>query len=59
MSNFDSITIIILGPVASIIRDFNVRTLAVYPITPYTPGPVTFAAAIGDTQRRWNSYVLI
>ena len=59
VTNFDSITIIILDPVASIIREFNVRTFAVYPITPYTPGPVTFAAAISDTQRRWNSYVLI
>ena len=59
MIDFDAITIVVLGPVASFLREFNVRTLAVYPITPFTPGPVTFAAAIGDTQRRWNSYVLI
>jgi len=44
---------------ASMLREFNMRTLSVYPITPFTPGPVTFATAIGDTQRRWNSYVLI
>ena len=44
---------------APMLREFNIRTLPVYPIAPFTPGPATFATAIGDTQRRWNSYVLI
>jgi hypothetical protein len=58
LSNFDEIK---FGPVGGIprIREFSVRTLAVYPITPFTPGPVTFAATLGDTQSRWNSYMII
>ena len=42
----------------SIFRGLNARSSTPYPTTPYTPGPVTFASAIGNTQSRWNSYML-
>ena len=41
------------------IREYSARTLAVYPTSPFTPGPVTFAATLGDTQARWNSYMIV
>ena len=40
------------------IREFSVRTAAPLPTVPYTVGDVSFAAAIGDTQKRFNSYML-
>jgi hypothetical protein len=58
MPCFDGITIRRYGSGISNIREFSVRTLAVYPITPFTPGVVSFQSAIGDTQQRWNSYML-
>jgi hypothetical protein len=45
------------GPV--ILREYVVRASNPYPTVPFTPGgPVEFASAIGDTQRRWNSFML-
>jgi len=57
MSNIDVVNI---DPHAGVpfIREFSVRTSAVYPTVPFTPGPVTFASAMGDSQLRWNSYML-
>ena len=44
---------------ALIVREFNARSYDPYPAVPFTPGnPVSFASAIDDTQRRWNSYML-
>ena len=57
LTNFDEIKI--GGDGSPRVREFSVRTLAVYPITPYTPGPMTFAATLGDTQSRWTSYMII
>jgi hypothetical protein len=59
INNFDSITTKVIGPVASSLQDFSVRKWAMYPFIPFTSGPVTFVAALGDSQSHWNSYVLI
>jgi hypothetical protein len=56
---FDGISLRRYGDGISYIREFSVRTLAVLPITPFTPGVVSFQSAIGDTQQRWNSYMLV
>jgi len=58
LTNFDEIK---FAPTNGIprIREFSVRTRDVYPITPFTPGPVSFAATLGDTQSRWNSYMIL
>jgi len=58
LSNFDEIKFGV-GDGIPRIREFSVRTLTVYPITPFTPGSVTFAATLGDTQSRWNSYMIV
>jgi hypothetical protein len=58
LTNFDEIKFG-LSTGSPRIREFSVRTLAVYPIAPYTIGDVTFAATLGDTQSRWNSYMII
>jgi len=55
---FDGLTLRRYGSGISYIREFSVRTLAVHPITPFTPGVVCLQTAIGDTQQRWNSYML-
>jgi len=57
MSNIDVVQIDPHGGVP-FIREFNVRTSAVYNTVPFTPGPVSFASAMGDSQFRWNSYML-
>jgi len=58
LTNFDEIKLGV-GDGTPRVREFSVRTLAVYPLTPFTPGPVTFAATLGDTQSRWNSYMIV
>ena len=55
MSNIDVVKIDPRG--TPFIREFSVRQ-ATYPTVPFTPGDVSFAAAIGDTQQRWNSYMI-
>ena len=43
----------------SIVREFVVRSVDPYPTVVYTPGATpNFTSAIGDTQRRWNSFML-
>jgi hypothetical protein len=58
LTNFDAVKFGVVDGISRV-REFSVRTLAVYPITPFTPGPVTFASTLGDTQSRWNSYMII
>ena len=58
LTNFDEIKFGVFDG-APRMRELSVRTLAVYPITPFTPGDVTFASTLGDTQSRWNSYMII
>ena len=41
-----------------VLREFNLRSSTPYPQVPFTPGQVSFASAVGDTQRRFNSYML-
>jgi hypothetical protein len=57
MSNIDVVRI---NPHSGVpfIREFNIRTQAAYPTAPFTPGPVSFASAMGSSQLRWNSYML-
>jgi len=55
--NLDVFTLATNGPLA-LVREFVVRSVAPYPTIPYTPGVVSFASAIGNTQSRWNSYML-
>jgi len=55
--NLDIFTFNSSGPLA-IVREFVVRSSAPYPIIPFTPGVVSFASAIGNTQSRWNSFML-
>jgi hypothetical protein len=41
------------------LREIFLRTTAgAYPVIPFTPGDVTFAGSIGNTQLRWNSMML-
>ena len=43
----------------SIVREFVARSVDPYPTVVYTPGATpNFTSAIGDTQRRWNSFML-
>jgi hypothetical protein len=58
LSNLDSVQISLQGSGVPVLREFNVRSTAVYPEIPYVPGPVTFASSLGDTQKRWNSMML-
>jgi hypothetical protein len=58
MSNIDIVKIDQHGTGVPFIREFSVRTSAVYPTVPFTPGSVSFASAMGDSQLRWNSYML-
>jgi len=57
MSNIDIVKIDQHGTGVPFIREFNIRS-AVYPTVPFTPGPVSFASVMGDSQLRWNSYML-
>jgi hypothetical protein len=58
MTNIDVLRIDPHGAGVPFIREMSVRSQAVYPTVPFTPGPVSFASAIGDSQLRWNSYML-
>jgi hypothetical protein len=58
LTNFDEIKFAVYDG-APRIREYSGRTLAVYPTSPFTPGPVTFATTLGDTQSRWNSYMIV
>ena len=43
----------------SIVREFVARSVDPYPTVVYTPGATpSFASVIGDSQRRWNSFML-
>ena len=57
MSNIDVVTIDPHGSGVPFIREFNVRS-ALYPTVPFTPGPVSFASSMGNSQLRWNSYMI-
>jgi len=46
----------VYGPGTAEWRELVIRSSCPYPITPFTPGPVTFASVIGAG--RWNSYML-
>jgi len=58
MSNIDIVTIDPHGSGVPFIRELNFRTSAVLPTVPFTPGPVSFASSMGNSQLRWNSYML-
>ena len=58
MSNIDVIKIDPHSTGIPFIREFSVRTQAVYPTVPFTPRVVSFASAMGNSQLRWNSYML-
>ena len=58
ISNIDQIMLRSSGSDPPVLREFNVRASAVYTAIPFTAGDVSFASSIGDTQKRWNSYML-
>ena len=58
MSNIDAVKINPYGTGVPFIREFSIRTSATYPTVPFTPGAVSFATAMGDSEYRWNSYML-
>jgi len=58
MSNIDVVKIHPVGTGVPFIREMSIRRQAVYLTAPFTPGPVSFASAMGDSQLRWNSYML-
>ena len=46
----------VYGSGTAMFREVVIRSSCPYPLTPFTPGPVTFASAIG--KGRWISYML-
>ena len=40
------------------VREFNIRASSPLPTIPFSPGVVSYATVLGDTQSRWNSYML-
>ena len=58
MSNIDVVRLDPVGPGVPFVREMSFRNQAMYSTVPFTPGPVSFASAMGDSQLRWNSYML-
>jgi hypothetical protein len=57
LSNFDEIKFGI-GAGIPRIREFSVRSSSPLPTVPFSPGRVSYKALIGNTQQRFNSYML-
>ena len=59
MSNIDVVKLDPSNTGVPFIRELNIRSVAPYPTAPFTPGgAVTFASAMGNSEYRWNSYML-
>jgi len=56
VTNLDMLQFVTDGEV--VVRELSLRSVAPLPVVPFTPGPVSYASSIGDTQKRWNSYML-
>ena len=58
LGNIDFIRLLKLNG-ASMVREFVARSIDPYPTVVYTPGATpNFVSAIGDSQRRYNSFML-
>ena len=57
--SLDNLDFVRMQKQLALVREFAVRSVDPYPTVVYTPGTTpNFVSSIGDSQRRWNSFML-